>query len=348
MYLMQRISHESEVAEKMLEKGYVSIGWGDFRKHDLNLAQKLVDKVQHEKIDKYEFGQWFKVLAKETPMSWLTSRQGYFLYNFLKLDPGSIIIVPKSYVFDIYKVIEKPEVYSEKKSGLSSESDIGFMVKVEPLHTNVSRSDYLDSALSSKLKYRATNLVFSEEDGKKIEELVQNIERKVPAHDFSKTKIAIIEQIHDYITQKINEAQFEKLIKEYMKHIGSKNAKIPAKNERGENESIADVDIKAPFPNLGIVIYVQAKHHNGTSNTHGIKQLLAYENEIDESLKNLVPFKWFITTGELEEDAIDKLIKDEKIKTDGIENIKIVSGKDFAKMLYESGFPLDSKVFENK
>ncbi|MGK0576022.1 restriction endonuclease [Macrococcus capreoli] len=343
MYLMQRVSHNSEEAHKVLQHNYLPIGWGDLRKYDASLANKLVTDAKVK--NKYDFGQYFKELAETTQFTWLTPRQGYILYNFFNLDIDSIVLVPKPYVFDIYKVIDKPEVYSADQLGLSNDSDIGFVVKVEPIHLNVSRSDYLDSSLSSKLKYRATNLVFTDEDMIKIDKLIKNIEHKTPTYDFSETKLAIVNNIQDYLLNKINEKQFELLIKNYMKFLGSPNPVIPAKNDKGNNESNADVDIKAPFPILGIVIYIQAKHHNGISDTTGIRQLLAYESEMDESLKTFVPVKWFITTGDLEEDAIDNLVKNEEIDTEGIDNIKLVTGNEFAKMLYESGFPLDSNAF---
>lgn len=64
----------------------------------------------------------------------------------------------------------------------------------------------------------------------------------------------------------------------YLKHIGADKVVIPSKKDKGNNDARADIDVKAAFNKLGIVIYVQAKCHNGTSDTTGIQQLLAYEN----------------------------------------------------------------------
>ncbi|WJP97388.1 restriction endonuclease [Macrococcus bovicus] len=345
MYLMQRVSHHAKSAEKMLEAGYLPIGWAAFRKHDLELADQLIALARDNTMSKYEFGQHFKELSKTTPFDWLTPRQGYFLHNFFSLSEDSIVIVPKAQVFDVYKVMGNPQVFSPEKTGIDSEEDIGFMVQIQPLHRNVSRYDYLETALMSKLKFRGTNLVFSDDDVKLILNMLKHIEESKPIDDFSETKAKIITEIRDYI-YRMGYDKLEHLIKAYMKHIGADCVRIPSKNDKGDNDQRADVDIKASFKNLGIVIYIQAKCHDGISDTLGIEQLLAYETEIDSDFAELVPVKWFITTGDFEADIKDQVTESYSDKKEELKNIKLINGTDFAEMLYDSGFVFGPDVFK--
>ncbi len=345
MYLMQRVSHHANAADKMLKAGYLPIGWSAFRKHDLKLANELVDVVSNGQKTKYEFGQYFKELSQTAPFGWLTPRQGYFLHNFLSLNKGSIVIVPKTQVFDVYEVVEKPEVFSSDKTNVDSEEDIGFMVKVKTLFSDVSRYEYLETALISKLKFRGTNLVFSEDDEKLIKNMLKHIKDNNPIDDFSSTKAKILNEIRDYIYN-IGYDKFERLIMAYMEHIGADRVLIPSKKEKGDNNKRADIDIKASFRNLGIVIYVQAKCHIGMSDTTGIEQLLAYETEIDQNFAELVPVKWFITTGEFDDDIKEQVPETYWDKKEELKNIKLINGTDFAEMLYDSGFVFGSDVFK--
>ncbi len=345
MYLMHRVSHHSEELNQMLKEGYLPIGWGDIRKHSEELADKIIRKARDKELSKYNFGQYFKGLSEETKLTWLTARQGYFIYNFLNLNIDSIVIVPKAQVFSIYRVIETPKVFSATKTGVDEKYDIGFMVKVELLYGDVSRYDYLDSTLNSKLKFRGTNLVFNDEDKKLIDNMIQSIENKTPIDDFSETKKSILKEINQYITS-IGHDKFERLVVAYLKHIGADKVVIPPKNQNGNNDARADIDVKAAFNKLGIVIYVQAKCHKGTSDTTGIQQLLAYESEEDSDFIQLVPVKWFITSGELVNNYEDLLPEKYKDKADELKYIKIINGTDFAELLFDSGFVFDSKIYK--
>lgn len=337
MYLMQRVSHNGTISEKMLDLGYLPIGWAALRKYDYELAEKLITLARDKKKSKYEFGQYFQELSQTTPLDWLTSRQGYFLYNFLNLSKGSIVIVPKYQMFDIFEVIDEPQVFSSEETGINSEEDIGFMVKVKLLYGNVSRYKYLEMNLMSKMKFRGTNLVFSEEDEKLIKNMIEHINTNTPIDDFSETKIKILNEIREYI-YRIGYEKLEKLIKAYLYHIGADHVKIPSKKDKGDNNKRADIDIKASFKKLGIVIYVQAKCHNGISNEIGIEQLLAYENEIDSDFSDLVPVKWFITTGNIEANIKEHVSERYSHKKDELNNMKLMNGVEFAEALYDSGF----------
>ncbi|MGK0576009.1 restriction endonuclease [Macrococcus capreoli] len=148
-----------------------------------------------------------------------------------------------------------------------------------------------------------------------------SIENKTPIDDFSETKKSILREINQYITS-IGHDKFERLIVSYLKHIGADKVVIPSKKDKGNNDARADIDVKAAFNKLGIVIYVQAKCHNGISDTTGIQQLLAYESEVDDDFKTLVPVKWFITSGELVNNYEEHLPEEYKAKADELKYIK--------------------------
>lgn len=343
MYLMHRISHNSEESVKLLEEGYLPIGWGDIRKNRYDLAEDFI-KVAREK-SKYDFGQYIQTIAETTEFSWLSPRQGYMLHNFFNLEKESIVIVPKSLVFDVYEVVDIPEVFSSEKTNLNDDNDIGFIVKVKEIYRDIPREKFLEASLISKLKYRGTNLVFSEQDEIIINKTLDNIKNNISIDNFAETKSQIVNSIQNYILT-LGPDKFERLIKSYLESLGSDQAIIPSKSNKGDNNPKADIDVKASFKNLGIVIHVQAKHHNGISDATGLEQLILYENEIDNDFANLTPVKWFVTTAKLDEDAKGKLLKAYPDKEVELNNIKILAESDFAELLYDSGYAFSSEVFE--
>jgi restriction system protein len=113
----------------------------------------------------------------------------------------------------------------------------------------------------------------------------------------------------------------EKLIKELLVLEGYE-ASILGKNQGAD---ISDIDIKATKNDwLGDqVLYVQAKHHKGHSDDHGIKQLKAIEDPNDQ---DHVVTKLFVTTGTLSDEAIS-LANEYDIRT--------LNGEELVKWLVE-------------
>ena len=66
--------------------------------------------------------------------------------------------------------------------------------------------------------------------------------------------------------------RLEELIKWYFERIGA-SAVIPAKNESGKE---GDADIEATFEPIRTIIYVQAKHHVGTTDAWAVEQITSY------------------------------------------------------------------------
>lgn len=330
MYLMHRISHENNASLKLLkEDNLLPIGWSMLKGEK---AERVLRNAKE--MEQHEFRDDFVELGNEINNNWLTARRSNYLYRFLKLDKGDRVVIPKSGELDFCEVTGPPYAY-DNPEGI----DIGFVVPVRMISMGISRHRYVPADLASKLKYRGTNIYLNDKDKDTMEKMVINHGNKVPVYDFTPTRDSIVKKIHDYLTQ-LNDQHFEELIKAYMVSIGADITVIPPKNSNSQkNSSIADVDVKAAFTTLDIVIYVQAKRHIGTSDDTGIRQLLAYEYEEDSTFESLQPFKWFITTGEVDEITMN-LAQEE----DGL-NIRVIKGTEFASMLVDSGFVFSDDIF---
>ncbi|WP_342387498.1 restriction endonuclease [Salinicoccus bachuensis] len=331
MYLMHRISHENSASVKLLkEDNLLPIGWS-------MLKGEKADRVLRnaKEMKQNEFRDDFVELGKEINRSWLTARRSNYLYRFLNLNKGDRVLIPKSGELDLCEVTGSPYAY-DNPEGI----DIGFVVPVRMISTGISRHRYVPVDLASKLKYRGTNLCLNDKDKETIERMLTNYRDEVPFYDFTPTRDSIVKKIHDYLTQ-LNDQHFEKLIESYMVFIGADVTVIPPKNSKSQkNSSIADVDVKAAFNTLDLVIYVQAKRHTDTSDDTGIRQLLAYKNEEDSTFEHLEPFKWFITTGEFDKNTTD-IPQDEQG-----ERIRVIQGTEFASLLVDSGFVFSDDIFK--
>lgn len=330
MYLMHRISHENSASVKLLkEDNLLPIGWSILKGEK---AERVLRNAKE--MTQNEFRDDFVELGNEINNNWLTARRSNYLYRFLKLDKGDRVLIPKSGELDLCEVTGSPYAY-DNPEGI----DIGFVVPVRMISTGISRHRYVPADLASKLKYRGTNLRLNDKDIDTIEKMIIKHGNKVPVYDFTPTRESIVKKIHDYLTQ-LNDQHFEELIKAYMVSIGADVTVIPPKNSNSQkNSSIADVDVKAAFTTLDIVIYVQAKRHTGKSDDTGIRQLLAYKYEEDDRFEHLEPFKWFITTGEFDKNTAD-IPQDEQG-----ERIRVIQDTEFASMLVDSGFVFKDDIF---
>ncbi|UOO86504.1 restriction endonuclease [Neisseria arctica] len=98
----------------------------------------------------------------------------------------------------------------------------------------------------------------------------------------------------------------ERLVKELLE-IEGYSAKIESKNQ---SSGIADIDISAEkidrFNQCRLLI--QVKHHKGETNSHGLKQLIAYDDNDETDAQ-----KWLITTADLS-DASKQLAEANQIR----------------------------------
>ncbi|MCH4172682.1 MAG: restriction endonuclease [Lactobacillus sp.] len=330
MDLMQRISHGEKKSEEMLEDdGILTLGFSEIVK--TGEAEALMAKAL--KLEKREFAkETIDFGVKHGLDDWLSRVRSYYLYNFFRLAVGDKVVVPFPKEFSIFEVTSAPYTLDFEKYG---KYDLGFGVDVKPIKEHFQRDEYLGAALTSKLKFRGANLQFTEGE---IEGLISNIGHKTIISDFTSNQDQIVEIVQAYIKD-LKPAQFELLIKNYLENLGADETSIPGKGDKiHKNDPIADVDVMARFNNLGIAVYVQAKHYEGEQNRQGIDQLLAYQYAPNEEYQALVPVKWLITTAEVK----GKLMGEAENA-----HIRVIQGDEFAALLVENGLKIDADTFNN-
>ena len=125
----------------------------------------------------------------------------------------------------------------------------------------------------------------------------------------------------------LNPDQFERLIKTHLEAQGA-TAYIPAKNERDKE---GDADIVATFDALKVIVYVQAKRHDGQTNKWPVTQVREYAGSQDDrgTDDGYTRLLWVISTAErFSAECVDAAHHD---------NVRLINGEEFAKMLLDSG-----------
>ncbi len=325
---MHRMSHEGETAQKLLsEKNLITIGWSVLDKYE----DEVINKARS--LAKKDFAEYFVDLGKSISNEYMSATKSYFLYNFLRLKKGDKVIIPFPKSIKIVEVVDPATVYK------SDGPDIGFTAKVDIIVDQASRYDYICSSLSSKLKYRGTNLVISKENKcNLVDDLINNIKKGKTTYNFGETKSKMVDLVFEYLKNDITETHFEVLIRSYLDNLGADYSEISSKKRKhSKNDSSADVDVKAVFIDLNICVYVQAKHHNHYTGRKGIDQLIEYKHEVDDTYESLQPIKWLITTAKLSED-------DEEYAR--INGVRVIDDCGFAECLIDSGVRLSDDIFK--
>ena len=168
-YWLHRISHHAEVSYPLLWKNKLSIGFSDFA------TQEFIDKVLEPKT----WEKRWQVLETEVEEMWGNRpRTRHNLWRFIEgFKKGDRVIVPSWGVFSVYEIVsDKPKPISEldipdlkdwnkKKLHFKGNQmyrdenhiDLGFYWEVKPLEINMSRKDFADAPLTSRMKIRTTN-----------------------------------------------------------------------------------------------------------------------------------------------------------------------------------------------
>ena len=342
-YWLHRISHEAEVSYPMLEKGMLTHGFSDFSNRDFIHDVEIGGE---EKLKQYMLDEWGGISR---------NRRDIIRFNS-EMKAGDIVVVPQyGSVISVYRV-EEDDVYtiaeafqmlngeyrgSEKhtlKNGLICVDgdkclDLGFARKVELLHKDISRRDYLDARLSARLNYRGTNL--------SITDLAASVEEAIERFTGGKTidlKASIekdaVPMMLDCIRKELNPAKFEKLVKQYFEHIGASTVTIPAKNAADKE---GDADVVAVFENLSLVIYTQVKFHQGMTNEFAVIQVQEYADHKSESPdESYAQVLWIVSTA-------DDFTRECKEAASGA-GVQLIHGKRFASMLLNAGLDVIAPI----
>ncbi|MDG1275682.1 MAG: restriction endonuclease [Algoriphagus sp.] len=334
-YWLHRISHHAELSRPLLDKGYLSIGFSDFSSKEF-LSQALQGNRSY-------FDQQFQDYWGYVPQM----RQN--LWTFFQFQKGDSVLIPGKGNFTVCEIIDDtPLLIQELKVDLlktwdgkpvDSDStylysnqgvrfDLGFVRKVKILHHDISRGKFADSALTARMKIRQTNSCIS--DLKlSIEKAIKNYVANKPIHFHSilheKTARLVLESLATHL----NLSKFEKVISIYFKTIGATQVTIPAKNTRGKE---GNADIIAVFEKMKLIIYVQAKFQTGQINQWAVNQVLDYVSQQDRLDDGYSRIAWVITTADS--------FNSEAQKTAAINQIQLIDGLEFSKMLLNAGLDL--------
>ena len=301
-YYLHRISHHAELAHPLLERGILSVGWSDF--------------ATREFISSHVAKRWEDV-PRAIEQQWGKMRSRFGLQRFLQMNVDDRVLVPSWGTFHVYDVVsderliaadldlralktwdghgvrrEKDQLY-ENRDDQRRQIDLGFFRQVSQVAKDIPRSGYADNALIARLKVRQTNVEIND-IRENVDEALARWDKKTPINMASLVMKGCADKVLGLITEKLDPARLEKLIEWYFKRIGASSVDPPAKNESGKE---GDADIVATFEPIKTIIYVQAKHHVGTTDAWAVEQIASYvENKELGRVDGYTRIPWVIST----------------------------------------------------
>lgn len=337
-YYLHRISHESNVSYSLLDKGYLSLGWRRFA--DTDIIQAVRDN------DKNRFNEIAREFNEER------NRSRMCIWHFSKINVGDLIVVPLyGGKFSIYEALDIVRPIFDLSSCESSilgkwnsheiiwkdnslydqieerTIDLGFYIKVQPVSPalcSIPRK-HADGILVSRMKMRQTN--------GEISDIKEHIEAVIsgggaPISLYDKSIDNLCAQMRENIYQTLDDDRFERLVKWYLKRCGASIVRRPARNEQGKEDG-ADADVIAEFENLKHVIYVQAKKHKKITSEWAVNQISKYKEQKYDGDSGYSYSIWVISSAEGFSDEAYALAEDN--------NVRLINGFEFAKMLFDIG-----------
>jgi len=340
-YWIHRISHIAEISYPLLDNNYLSYGFSDFEKDG------FIEGVRGENgwqfIEEQFMTEWGEL-----------SRGRYQLWNFVKeMKAGDWIIVPTYGAFSICELLDDEPIMIKDirdvviknwngeeilrdSDGYIVDSnhnkiDLGFARRVKIIQKDISRYDYADSDLTSRMKVRQTNVCISDLKESVLKSL-EAYQLNRPIH-FRNEINDVIPNICSIIQTKLNPDKFEYLVKWYFERIGASSVVIPPKNPSGKID-YEDVDVVATFDLLKTIYYVQVKHYRGETGSWGadqishLKELEAIKDDRQDD--GYTKVYWLVTSSEsFSEECINKAKET---------NVQLIDGKTFSTMLLDAGF----------
>lgn len=339
-YWLHRISYEAAASYSLLNRGFLTTGWGDFSNQEFLSELKNVDR------------NGFRVLMDNKDV---TQRSRWSLWNFSRFKKGDIVLVPQwGGIFSLYEVTDEIQLIEmidlpvgitrcwddnpiEKEDGRlysiqDNEKhvyDLGFFVPVKAIKKDIQRKN-VSPHLQTKMKDRNTTVDLNNFDDVKTE--IDEI-CNLPLGEQPKRKslyAAAVDALQksSFFQQYLNSDELENLVKIYMKKIGADRVDIPAKNERNK-EDYADADVIADFDLLKVRVYIQVKKHVGETNAWAVNQISKYKKQKTKSLDDeYIPLAWALTSAVFSEEAIQKA---------GESGVRLINGTEFIGMLLDAG-----------
>ena len=325
-YWLHRISNEWGVAKPLLDKGYLTIGW----QYLMSISPELCECIAEKQ------GEGFEPLMDKLGARY---RSRWCLYRFATFKPGDIVVVPLyDKRFAIVEVEESAKSILDLPAKVVNELtdvnvtdpeqkrtiDIGFFIKIKTPVRIIPRS-YAEDKLQMRMKLRQTNASINDLE-KAVDDAAKQ-EAPVDVHEIlvEETANAILEKIKKYVTAD----NFERVVKWYMEKIGASKVYIPPKNS-SEKTDYADADVVAVFENLGVTIYIQVKKHDAQTDSWAVQQILKYGEQQEKNfIDGMTYIPWVISTADG--------FKENAYVEANANGVKLINGKEFARMLAEVG-----------
>lgn len=347
-YYFQRINHECEVSYALFKNGikgekYLSLGWSCFsdtniletaRFKDNNASfEKIYSSVKNEKV-KSRWNMWYFAQFTKGDKIIVPLYGGKFAFCEVLEEAKSINTISDTSFYSYFNNYEV-QWNSEKNQYMCNGKnvDLGFIVKVKVLFDDISKAEYADSYLTSRLKSRTANGCIND-----IKDSVENtiiaLNQNKPLNFYSDSMDNLAKELLNRIKKDLNPDKFELLVKNYMQSIGAL-ASIPSKNEHGKEDN-ADADVLAYFDVIGVAVLIQTKFHSGETDDWAVNQILKYkeqmedpECELDDGVEGFTYIPWVVST-------CDKFTK-EAIELAKKKNVKLINGIEFSKMILKQG-----------
>lgn len=315
-------------ARELVEEGYIGYGWEKVKFNEYHTVKDLFSQGFHG----INYGRKKKQIIR-----------------FFELKKDDIVVVPLSGTIAI-GIVEGEKVYdSMSKIPFSANRvKVNFFTNTDGETVYIPRTE-LETAFERRLKIRMSisNL---EDFRSEIEHIISALSQgEIYTWDLAAVKKG--EEAKNKFIKNLGKRLrsekglgiaaggygLEKLIWEIFQ-AKEYDTSIPAKNSRQAGE---DVDIIArkegEFSSNGEVYLIQAKHHRGATNMHGLNQLIKYN--IDDYDDEVKIYKVLMTTALKVVDGLEEKAKDEKII--------VIKGDELAKWIY-SNLSLLSKKTLNK
>lgn len=340
-YWIHRISHIAEISYPLLDNNYLSYGFRDFAKDG------FIEGVRGENgwqfLEEQFLSEWDEL-----------SRNRYQLWNFIReMKSGDWVLVPTDGAFSIYEIVDdepmmvrdikdvvirnwnNEEITRDDEGYLldsdNNRIDLGFARRVSLIQKGISRYNYADSDLTSRLKVRQTNVCINDLKESVLTAL-DSYQRNRPIH-FRKEINDVVPNICSIIQKKLNPNKFEYLVKWFFERVGANSVVIPPKNPAGKVD-YEDVDVIATFDLLKTIYYVQVKHYRGETDSWGAEQISHLKdlasNKDDRQDDGFTRIYWLVSSSDIfSEECINKAKET---------NVQLIDGKSFSSMLLDAGF----------
>jgi len=336
---LHRISHHAEASYPLLENGFLTIGYSDFRDPGFLARTKAKDWSYFES----SFAQTWGSIP----------RTRYNLWRFIaEMQTGDTVVVPSWGTFSVYHIESDATLINEvtaqglpvwnkgvltvKDNGLfiaDRPLDIGFFRRVSLLAKDISRYDFANAELTSRMKIRsATANITDLADS--LNKAIEAFRNHRPINLHSQILDLSRDQLLRLIQSELNPDKFEALIAWYFKQTGASETAVTSKNAPDKQ---GDADVVAVFEPLKTIYYVQAKHHKRVTAEWAVQQVNEYKDDKDRMDDGYSKIAWVVTSAESFSPECVQLAKEK--------SVGLFTGPDLARMILEVGIEGLDKAF---